>query len=1068
MAERSAHQRTAAALLCTGALLLCATTASAFPLSPGEQLIQQIQQQQEQQKQLLQQQEHLLQEIEQRQQQERQKQLLQQQEQLRQEIEQQQRQQERQREQRQPQQQQQQRDKCGYESCHVTKPGLLNVHLVPHTHDDVGWLKTVDQYFYGDRNDIQHAGVQYILDSVVEQLLKNHERRFIYVETAFFYRWWKRQNQDMKNDVRTLVNQGRLEFVNGGWVMSDEASTHYSSVIDQMTLGLRFLNQTFGECGRPRVAWHIDPFGHAREHASMFAQVNTFTQTTKKMKKKQQQLFFSFSLSLCPGILPNGYNPPEGFCWDQSCDDAPIRDDPDLEDYNVDDVVQRFLHIAKAQANVYKTNHIVMTMGSDFQYENANLWYKNLDKLIDYVNERQKNGSNVNLLYSTPSCYLQELHRANRTWALKTDDFFPYADAAHDFWTGYFSSRPALKRYERRSNGLLQTCNQLEVLGGPVSRDGPFGKGETLTMKKSLAVAQHHDAVSGTSKQHVANDYARRLANGWNTCQVVVSNSLSALSGSAAPRVYCDLLNISVCSFTESSPEFTVTVFNPLGRSLLWPVRLPVNGSRYSVSDPGGNPVDSQVAPVSDSTRDLRRGRGFAVNELVFEVQAPPLGFSSYTVSQSQDRTGIKTGLNRNQTRAETRAKTGLNQGPVQIENKFVRATFDPDTGLLSGLMNLETKQKIDLTQNFYWYNGSDGNNSDSDQPSGAYIFRPNSSTPFVISKTAKIQLIQTSVVQEVRQVFSSWVSQVVRLYSGSRALELEWTVGPVPVQDDLGKEVMTRLDTNIKSGGVFFTDSNGRELLRRRKDFRPTWKLKQSEPIAGNYYPINSRAFITDEEKQLTVVTDRSQGGSSIQNGSLEIMLHRRLLYDDVRGVAEPLNETSELFPDGLVVRGTLLLSLDPPKSAADKHRPLGQETVLQPLLSFTKGKPEPSAKLTFSGLQAALPPAVHLLTLSQWDSDSVLLRLEHQFQTRESRTNSEPVTVNLQKLFSTLEVLGFSELNLSANQWKEDVKRFDWTPETEEEKWEQKSSVDPSFWDVTLRPMEIRTFLLRVRVRV
>ena len=27
-----------------------------------------------------------------------------------------------------------------------------------------------------------------------------------------------------------------------------------------------------------------------------------------------------------------------------------------------------------------------MTMGEDFQYENANMWYKNLDKLIKYVN----------------------------------------------------------------------------------------------------------------------------------------------------------------------------------------------------------------------------------------------------------------------------------------------------------------------------------------------------------------------------------------------------------------------------------------------------------------------------------------------------------------------------------------------------------------------------------------------------------------------------------------------------------------------------------------------------------
>lgn len=41
---------------------------------------------------------------------------------------------------------------------------------------DVGWLKTVDQYYYGANNSIQLAGVQYILDSVVPELMANPAR----------------------------------------------------------------------------------------------------------------------------------------------------------------------------------------------------------------------------------------------------------------------------------------------------------------------------------------------------------------------------------------------------------------------------------------------------------------------------------------------------------------------------------------------------------------------------------------------------------------------------------------------------------------------------------------------------------------------------------------------------------------------------------------------------------------------------------------------------------------------------------------------------------------------------
>lgn len=137
----------------------------------------------------------------------------------------------------------------------------------------------------------------------------------------------------------------------------------------------------------------------------------------------------------------------------------------------------------------------------------------------------------------------------------------------------------------------------------------------------------------------------------------MVSNSLAALSGSTAERVYCNSLNISVCAITESSKkvksrlrfspstflthgcllQFSVNVFNPLARPVSWPVRLPVNGTAYAVADANGKAVDCEVIPVSGTTRDARRNRGFAVNELLFRVRAPPLGFSTYSVSLLQD-----------------------------------------------------------------------------------------------------------------------------------------------------------------------------------------------------------------------------------------------------------------------------------------------------------------------------------------------------------------------------------------------------------------------------------------------
>ena len=48
------------------------------------------------------------------------------------------------------------------------------------------------------------------------------------------------------------------------------------------------------------------------------------------------------------------------------------------------------------------------------------------------------------------------------------------------------------------------------------------------------------------------------------------------------------------------------------------------------------------------------------------------------------------------------------------------------------------------------------------------------------------------------------------------------------------------------------------------------------TEPVAGNYYPVNSEISITDGQREFAVIPDRAQGGSSLAEGQVELMVLR------------------------------------------------------------------------------------------------------------------------------------------------------------------------------------------------
>eukprot|EP00980_Cylindrotheca_fusiformis_P014284 scaffold3791_cov137-Cylindrotheca_fusiformis.AAC.11 len=528
----------------------------------------------------------------------------------------------------------------------TTNSRVLNVHVVPHTHDDVGWLKTVEQYYFGWNETIQKASVENILDSVVASLLENEDRTFTYVESKFFSMWWARQNDAVRDAVRYLVANKQLSFANGGWCMhasickKDEATTHYIGMIDQTTLGHSFLKQELGVV--PTVGWQLDPFGHSSSQASLmtskmgfdalyFARIDYQELALRQLKQGCEGLWNasrSFHDSTVfwglTGSCTGGYQWPKGFCFDKI-----LCKDPSLLSMNnarLSDSIGEFLRLLRVQSDRTQGNHIMLTMGEDFQYQRAGYNFANLDKLIGTIKRFQEwnmldmtslfapRFDTLNIFYSSPECYTKckhkELNKSRNQhnidtattqivasegdgvhYGIKTDDFFPYSDQEHGFWTGYFTSRASLKRQERLGSAFLLAARQIESLvdiEGKAS-DPQQSSAAFHELEDAIGVLQHHDGVSGTAKQHVSNDYSRRLQSSIDSVQAVTTEKLRRLflGDNVADDLFdlslCQLLNETVCSISQNAtmqPKTTtlyVIVYNGLGQPQSSVVFLPIS-----------------------------------------------------------------------------------------------------------------------------------------------------------------------------------------------------------------------------------------------------------------------------------------------------------------------------------------------------------------------------------------------------------------------------------------------------------------------------------------------------------
>jgi len=264
----------------------------------------------------------------------------------------------------------------------------------------VGWLKTVDAYYYGTNQTITYAAVNIILTNVVKELEADPKKKFTYVEMKYFIKWYLEQDGDTQAIVKGLLKQGRLEIVNGGWSVHDEATALYEDMINNMYWGHSWLLGLFEYI--PSVGWQIDPFGHSSTNARLFAEMGfdalffariDWQDRARRQKDKEMEFLwrpFFKHLGKRTEIFTHAfyeyYYAPEGFRFDVREPDEVVVDNPFFETYNADKKAEDLYNYIKKQRAAYQTDHILIPMGGDFFYTNAKYDFGSIDALMKTFN----------------------------------------------------------------------------------------------------------------------------------------------------------------------------------------------------------------------------------------------------------------------------------------------------------------------------------------------------------------------------------------------------------------------------------------------------------------------------------------------------------------------------------------------------------------------------------------------------------------------------------------------------------------------------------------------------------
>ncbi|KAL8605774.1 hypothetical protein ACOMHN_059339 [Nucella lapillus] len=824
----------------------------------------------------------------------------------------------------------------------------LTVILMPHSHTDPGWQKTTGEY-YADQT-------KHILTNMVNKLTEHPDLTFVWSETVYFALWWNELEDAVKVHVRRLIRRGQLEIVLGGWVVPDEASSHYVSVIDQLMEGHQWLWENLRV--KPVNSWSIDPFGYSgsmpylwklagmdnmviqRVHQAVKASL----MTKRSMEFYWRQFWEShplpsdskkYSYPSSPSSSPSSSSdilchimPYMLYSIKFSC--GPNRFVCLLFDFrsvpgeitnsraqaitetNVEKFSEYLYKQFRQKSFFYKYNTILVPIGDDFRYEKEMEWdqqYGNYSRLMRYMNARKD--WKVKVRFGTLKDYfrLTREEQLSKKFSGKPDtdfptlsgDFFPYSDLNLDYWTGYYTTRAFDKRFQREVQGMIQAADvSLTLLyalyksWGLPMREKFFHLASLMqTSHRAQAQFLHHDAITGTSKDFVVVDFESQLLAAYTATQSVMSMAMQGM-----------ITKGKVETPKVFYPETVRSKFNVPPKKVK--LRVPRDGLLVFVYNPlprfRRQPVhllvDSNLVYVKNQRREILASQISPVWEEE-DIGVKGDVYELVFVADLPPLATIPFVIFPQDTlpRVTVPARISVfNSETVVVPPQTLFPQNQPQATHSEPVVleNSRVRIRVDPSSGELMDFEDRVTGNVTVLRMGLEVYRSQGSGAYLFKPQSGSDALIANppLVRVVEGPVVSYLTVVYEPY-----ISQTFTLYHHP--ELLSSAVHVRNQLNIQ------TLKDREVIMRMKTDLKkPHFFTDQNgmqfirrltnenTAVEANYYPVTSGGFLDDGLRRVTLLTAQPHGAASLETGWMEVMLDRHLVYDDGRGLGEGVED--------------------------------------------------------------------------------------------------------------------------------------------------------------------------------